>query len=76
MKRFELKPDGWPCRLAECPPGPFLFKEALGFKSEYTSDKGFPEAYNEAGEYFHGDGKSDAKDQIVQPLIVEWVEVE
>ena len=30
-----LAPSGPACRLADCPPGPFAYKGALGFKTEY-----------------------------------------
>lgn len=67
MKKLTLVPDGWPCTLEDCPPGPFLFKNTLCFKSEYRSPKGKVDAYNEAGEYFHGEGP-------VQPLKAIWEE--
>ena len=72
MKRLELTPDGFPCTLAECPPGHFLFKDHVGFKSEYSTNSGFIEAFNEVGEYFHGDGNGEAKLCIVQPLQPIW----
>ena len=76
MKRLELKPDGFPCKLSECPPGLFLCGENVGLKTEYLSEKGDPEAYCDSGECFWGDANKggSAKDTIVQPLIAEWVE--
>ena len=57
MKKLVLVPVGWPCSLEECPPGAFLFaEEHVGFKSEYRRSDGKPEAFNEAGEAYHGDG--------------------
>lgn len=37
MKRLELKPDGFKCTLAECPPGLFLCDDEniVGLKSDY-----------------------------------------
>ena len=67
MKRLELFPTGFACTLKECPPGPFLHGEDLGFKSEYATDRGEPEAYTEAGEFFHGKG-------LVIPLEARWVD--
>lgn len=37
-KDLVLIPNGWPCTLAECPPGLFMFGKCLGFKSEYAND--------------------------------------
>ncbi len=46
------------CTLAECPPGLFLFNGYLGFKSEYHTKAGQPDAYCvESGEYFWGGAK-------------------
>lgn len=72
MKRLELKPDGFPCKLQECPPGLFLCGENVCLKSEYGNN----EAYCDSGEYFHGDANKGgtAQDTIVQPLVAEWVE--
>lgn len=76
MKRLELKPNGFPCKLSECAPGFFLSGDTVGFKSEYGTDKGNSEAFCEGGCYFWGDqnkgGKAD--DTLVQPLVSEWVE--
>lgn len=74
MKRLELKPDGFPCTLAECPPGFFLKDESVGFKSEYKSDNR-PDCYCDSGEYFWGGAKTDEELNkiIVQPLIYEWI---
>jgi hypothetical protein len=76
MKRLELQPNGWPCRLDECPPGPFVNgNDSLGFKSEYSKD-GKIEAYNEAGEFFVA-GCSDEpcrREIMVQPVLPVWVD--
>ena len=69
MKKLELIPLNFPCRLGECPPGFFLFRDEVCFKSEYT------ESYNSAGEYFWG-GTSDKNETwalIVQPLDYKWI---
>jgi hypothetical protein len=64
---LHITPYGFECELEDCPAGPFLFKSGdhfgVGFKSEY----GDLNAFNEAGEYYHGKGK-------VQPAIYEWKE--
>lgn len=72
MKRLELKPDGFPCKLIECPPGLFLCGNDVGLKTKYKSD----EAFCESGESFWGDANKGGKagDTIVQPLISEWIE--
>lgn len=60
MERKIITPDGWPCTLAECPPGPFVTLEhpdLLCFKSEYLHDNcGRVMAFNSAGEFYCGDG--------------------
>lgn len=49
------------CTLAECPPGLFIFNGGIGFKSEYSTPEGSPDAYVvSSGEYFWG-GTSDRK---------------
>lgn len=76
MRKLELKPDGWPCKLKECPPGLFLCGETVGLKSEYKSENGNSEAFCDSGEAFWGDANrgGTADDTIVQPLIAEWIE--
>jgi hypothetical protein len=72
MKTLELRPDGFPCTLAECPPGLFLHGENVGLKTEY----GATEAFCDSGERFWG-GVSRVDNLakvIVQPLIYEWNE--
>ena len=54
MRQLVMVPEGWPCTLAECRPGHFVFDgQHLGFKSEYQTSTGRIEAFNEAGEYFY-----------------------
>lgn len=74
MKQLIVVPDGWPCTLAECPPGFFIFRESLCLKSEY----GVNEAYVESGEYFAGGTttKEERSLLIVQPVKSVWQEVE
>lgn len=50
-KRYLIEPDGWPCSVEACPPGPFVCKDSLCFKSAYRPD-GKVEAFNESGEVF------------------------
>ncbi len=67
MKIAKLIPNGWPCTYGECPSGAFIHNQIhLGFKSEYKN-----EGFNEAGEYFCG-----GDDIIVQPVYLEWEEIE
>ncbi len=80
MERKVIVPDGWPCTLAECPPGPFVTLEnpdLLCFKSEYTQDDrgddGRIMAYNSAGEFFCGDGDK-TKVQPVEMLCETVIE--
>lgn len=74
MKTLTIKPDGWPCKLGECPPGHFVFEDSLCFKTEY----GELEVYNEAGEAFWGgqSTKLAVSNLIVQPVVAEWVDEE
>lgn len=76
MKRLQLVPDGFECKLLECPAGFFLYGEEVCFKSEYVDDNGRPEVYCESGEAFWG-GTSKIEDLqkvMVIPLISRWVE--
>ena len=80
-KRLELKPEGFPLKLSECPPGFFLKDNSVGFKATYLhsneSDERISEAYCESGCYFWGGdegNKLGVDNVIVQPLISEWVE--
>lgn len=74
MRRLIIEPDGWPCKLSECPPGHFVFDDSLCFKTEY----GDLEVYNEAGECFHGGVTEPEKRSalMVQPVKCLWVEEE
>lgn len=76
MKRMIIAPNGWECRLSECPPGAFIFEGHLCFKSEYTVDDNNVEAYNEGGEFFWGgtDTHSERHNLIVQPVKAVWVD--
>jgi len=40
MKRLVIRPEGWPCKLGECPPGLFLHGDGLCFKTDYAPIKG------------------------------------
>lgn len=59
MKIITIVPSGFRCTLAECDPGLFLFKNTIGFKSEYGDCEAF---VVESGEYFWG-GTSDKDDR-------------
>jgi len=78
MKKLVLKPEGWACTLEECPAGLFVFNDSICFKSEYRTDEGQLEAYNEAGEFFWGGTKtySERAKLVVQPVISEWEDKE
>ena len=78
MKRYVIKPDGWPCTLAACPPGPFVWQDSLCFKSEYRTPEGKIEAFCDSGEFFYGGAPTEEARGalLVQPvmLIIEEVE--
>lgn len=72
MKKLLIEPAGWPCSLAQCPPGFFVFNERLCLKSEY----GIADAYCESGEIFWGGAKTDEERLAlqVQPVTYAWKE--
>jgi hypothetical protein len=80
-RRLLIAPNGWPCTLAECPPGHFVYQGSLCFKTEYrcstTPDRpaGKIEAYCESGEFFVAGAASEADREkiIVQPVSSEWI---
>lgn len=56
MKKLEIKPDGFACKLRECPPGFFLFNGELCLKGNYQ------DYYCSDGNFFLGGTNN----------IVEW----
>ncbi len=75
MKRLIIEPNGWPCHLDECQPGPFTFQDSPCFKSEYGQD----EVYcGDSGEIFWGgmNDKNKRAKLIVQPCKYVWLEEE
>lgn len=79
MRRImSIEPEGWPCTLAECPPGLFEYNGSIGFKSEYLNSEGNIEAFNSAGEFFWG-GVSTHLERVrvvVQPVMIVKREVD
>jgi hypothetical protein len=79
MKRLVIKPSGWPCALAVCPPGHFIFNDKLCFKSKYFKESGgkiYSEVYNEIGDIL-GDRDNfpeDRESASVQHVFAEWEE--
>ncbi len=75
MRQLIAKPNGWPCTLADCPPGHMAGTgeraKSVWFKSEYFTDKGKIEAYNEAGEFLCVEPH-----EMVQPIVFVWEESE
>ena len=73
---FTIEPDGWPCTLADCPPGFFVFEGSLCSKSEYLTD-GNIEAFNCAGEAFWGGTSTQISriSLVVQPVVMTRKEV-
>lgn len=71
MQTLQILPTGWPCTLAECPPGLFVFNSSVGFKSEY----GIDDPYCESGEIFWGgvSTKEERSKLIVQPCVATWI---
>jgi hypothetical protein len=74
MKQLIIKPNGWPCSYAECPPGLFVYHSQLCFKSEYGNDNPYLVG---SGEYFCAGAPNSQRDGLeVQPCVFEWVEWE
>jgi hypothetical protein len=76
MRGLVVEPEGWPCRLAECPPGLFVFGDSVCLKTEYARD-GSLEVYCQSGEYFWGGTTTDKerRELIVQPVTAKWREI-
>lgn len=76
MKRYTLTPFGWPCRLAECPPGPFRHGDGFGFRTEYGFGNVIEVFCLDTGEVFCGKANNLAARAglIVQPCVGEWEE--
>lgn len=75
MRILVVIPDSWPCTLAECPPGLFVFEDTLGIKTEYRTDSADIEVYvAESGEVFWGGVKTPElrSKLIVTPCHHEW----
>ncbi len=71
MKKL-LMPIGWPCRLGDAPPGPFVTltdPDLICMKSEYVFNESKPNeltSFNSAGEFFY-----TGVDCMVQPVEIE-----
>ena len=87
MKRLVLVPDGWPCKLRECPPGLFVTDmETVCVKSQYPrveilasgGSAYWTEAYiADNGDAFGGCQDAKLREEIqVQPVKAVWEEVE
>lgn len=70
-KTFLLEPNGWPCALTECPPGPFLCDGELSFKSEPGAD-GQIRVFNGTGQtLWAGTGSfAEVCKIVVQPVMM------
>jgi hypothetical protein len=70
MIKLVIKPDSWECSIKECPPGFFVFKTELCFKTEYGED----EVFCSSGEVFWGGTKTkeERANLVVQPCIAVW----
>ena len=70
-KRYLIEPEGWPCSLAACPPGPFVWEHSLCFKSGRYYTPGMIEAFCEDGEVFAAHVSNEARAvMVVQPVKV------
>lgn len=59
------------CRLKECPPGLFLFRDALGFRSEYGDDA--PYCCDSGEMFWGGECTKERRDElIVIPCTTAW----
>ena len=74
MKRkMIIEPADWPCSLDACPPGFFMYRDCLCFKTEYGPGL---QVFNEAGEVFWGgvDTKEQRANLAVTPCGAKWVD--
>ena len=71
LTKWEL---GEECTLYDCPPGPFRFQGEIHFKSEYSGDRGEPDAYcGDSGEFFWGGAKSYKERNLLKVIPLEQV---
>lgn len=70
MKMVKIIPDGWEIMIEECPPGFFMYKDQLCFKTEYKAEPDFTdiEVYCSSGETFM------PRKVLVQPVVYEITE--
>lgn len=66
-------PDGWACKLEECPPGLFVYEGFLGLKTQYHPN-GKMEVYCNNGDAFWGQTTTEEEKRklIVQPVRSVW----
>lgn len=65
MKIAVLRPIGWPCTLAECPPGPLVMADMLCFKE--LSDG---HVYDDRGVHMGGESTN-----LCTPVELIWKDV-
>jgi hypothetical protein len=60
---------GEPCKLADCPPGLFVFEQSFGFKHEYgETDEDLGVFCADSGEYFWGG--TSTREELRQLMVV------
>jgi hypothetical protein len=86
--RLILEPAGWPVTLGRCPPGLFIKPQVIiiggeppriGVKCEHPDADGYTQAIVAAtGEpWWNGaTSKDERENQLVQPIVAEWEEVD
>lgn len=65
MKNLRLLPEGWPCKLIDCPPGLFVYNGQVCCKTKYGEN----ECYTSLGETLCCDDTVE-----VCPVYSEWEE--
>jgi len=71
MKEIIVTPDGWMCKLSDCPPGFFMYEGNLCFKTKYRNLDGNEQVYFDSGETF-----CVPNNPMVQPVNYETREIE
>lgn len=67
ITEIRLIPNGFPCKLADCPTGPFLREGSLGFKTQYGLDA---YCFGSGEAYWGGAGSPMERARlVVQPMI-------
>ena len=73
--QYLIEPQGWPCKLKDCPPGYFIFFGRLALKlAPNKSPNDSLVAYNDGGQVFQGNlHHSERPNILVQSVTVRVI---